>query len=106
MPDSNDPTNPLLDRMIALLDKISEAESYRNGAWSLVIENARNYAMLKSFGFYINTKGYREFPAPRDLRQHMQYAIDEMCRGSVAALAEESTTGSQPPSPIRKDDIA
>jgi hypothetical protein len=79
-----------VDRVVLLLESIEKAERYKAGAWSKVIDYARKYAMVKSFGHFINDQGHREMLYPQDAESYQKQFIDMMCREAVIALSEDS----------------
>lgn len=88
--ESKSGTDPSVDRVVLLLDKIAKSEAYKGGAWWRVIEAARNYARLKAFGHYIDEKGHRVIPCGTDVERHVDYFRDLMCRESIMALSEDA----------------
>lgn len=82
--------NELRTAIKTLLERIAKAERYKAGAWSKVIDYARKYAMVKSFGHFINEDGHREMIPKQDVAMYEKQFVDSMCREAVIALSEDS----------------
>ena len=88
----------MTEQIEQLLARIAKAEEYRAGAWSRVIEAARNYAMVKSFGKYLERKfDGNGKPVTRivslcgsDREDYAKMFADNALTYAVSALAEES----------------
>lgn len=87
-------SNPETDaRIIALLDRVAKSEAYKAGAWHRVIDAAKNYAMMKSFGKYVEIKNGHESVISVGLHDRDDYIKmfgDNVLRYSVDALAESA----------------
>ena len=81
------------ERIVKLLDRISKSEAYKAGAWRRVVEEAKKYAMMKSFGTYLEVRGNNEcmmHVGHSEREQYTKMFADNVLRYSLDALAESS----------------
>lgn len=81
-------------KIIELLERISKAESYKGGAWNRVIVEAKKYAMMKSFGKYLETDSndneHFVVVSFGERERYTQMFAENVLRFSVDAVAESA----------------
>lgn len=81
------------ERIVKLLDRIAKSEAYNAGAWSRVVKEAKKYAMMKSFGKYIEVRGDNECMISvgySDRESYTKMFAENVLLYSLDALAESS----------------
>ena len=85
-------SNPATDaKIVELLERVARSEAYKNGAWQKVIAEAKNYAMMKLNGTYLEPRNGIDcitHIGKNDQDMYIKLFTDNMLRYSLEAFAE------------------
>lgn len=80
-------------QVIALLATDAKAKAYRNGAYTKLIEAARNYAMMKATGSYLDKNGVIMRVSLSDKQSRTEYYLEDMRHAAEDMFLEEALAG-------------
>ena len=81
------------EQFAAVLEELTKQRKYQEGAWALVVSDARHWARMKAFGTYIDMNGHSVRVSHSEVASRLKYYESQLMMQIEHAFAEDALMG-------------